>query len=245
MSMRYLGDNYDIHTAGRELVFPHHENEIAIAKAVTGKPLANYWLHCDRVLADGKKIGEQETRLTLENLTAMGCSGKEIRYWLLATHYRKPVIFSATRLADAQNSLKRLNTCIENLLRVQQGQPYPDLDQLLYDIKQGFISAMDDDLNIAAAMASQFKMIKQINILIQEQKIDPPGAAKILSAFRNIDEILNIYNFRSATVDAAVQDLINRREQARKAGDWDLADRLRNQLQAQGIIVRDKKLAKG
>jgi len=86
MSMKYLGESYDIHTAGRELVFPHHENEIAIANAVTGKPLARYWLHCDRVLADGKKIGEQATRLTLANLAAMGCSGKEVRYWLLATN---------------------------------------------------------------------------------------------------------------------------------------------------------------
>jgi len=245
MSMKYLGESFDIHTAGRELVFPHHENEIAIANAVTGKPLAHYWLHCDRVLVDGKKIGEQAARLTLENLTAMGCSGKEIRYWLLVTNYRKPVIFSKTRIADAQSSLKRLNTCIYNLLQIKQGPPYPDLDQLLYDLKQGFVSAMDDDLNISAAMASQFKMIKRINILVQEQRIDPAGATKIVEAFKNIDEILNVYDFRDSTLDVEMQKLMAQREQARQAGDWDLADRLRDQLQARGIVIRDPKLAEG
>jgi cysteinyl-tRNA synthetase len=245
MSMKYLGDSYDIHTAGRELMFPHHENEIAIAKAVTGRPLAKYWLHCDRVLADGKIIGDQTAQLSLDDLAAMGCSGKEIRFWLLATHYRKPVVFSETRLADAQNSLKRLNTCIYNLMQVQEGQPCPELDQLLYDLKQGFVSAMDDDLNIAAAMASQFKTIKQINVLIQERRIDPAGAARIVEAFRNIDKILNVYDFFEAAPDAKIQALINRRAQARKTGDWATADRLRAELQKCGVVVRDNKLAKG
>ena len=242
MSMKYLGESFDIHTAGRELVFPHHENEIAIANAITSKPLANYWLHCDRVLADGKTIGEQDTRITLDSLVKMGYSGKEIRYWLLATHYRKPVIFSPTRLVDARHSLKRLNNCIYNLLKVKQGEPYPDLDQLLYDLKQGFIMAMDDDLNIAAAMASQFKMIKQINVLIQEQRIDPEGASKIVAAFKNIDEILNIYDFQETTLDAEAKELMAQRNKARKSGDWELADRLRNQLRARGIVIMDKKL---
>jgi cysteinyl-tRNA synthetase len=242
MSMKYLGENYDIHTAGRELVFPHHENEIAIANAVTNKPLANYWLHCDRVLADGKKIDEQDPHLTLERLTAMGYSGKEIRYWLLATHYRKPVIYSETRLADAQSSLRRLTNCIHNLLQVKQGAPYPDLDQLLYDLKQGFINAMDDDLNISAAMASQFQVIKRINVLIRDGRIDPAGAAKIVAAFKNVDEVLNVYDFQDTTLDSEARELMAQRDQARKAGEWDLADRLRDQLQARGIVIMDKKL---
>jgi len=131
------------------------------------------------------------------------------------------------------------------LLQVKQGQAYPDLDQLLYDLKQGFISAMDDDLNISAAMASQFKMIKRINILIQEQRIDPPGAAKLVEAFRNIDEILNIYNFHDSILDVEMQKLMAQREQARKAGDWDLADRLRDQLQTRGMVIRDQKVPEG
>jgi cysteinyl-tRNA synthetase len=245
MSMKYLGESYDIHTASRELVFPHHENEIAIASAITGKPLARYWLHCDRVLVDGKKMDDQAPRLTFQSLLDGGFTGKEIRYWLLATHYRKPVVFSETRLADARSSLRRLNACLYNLRKVENGKPYPDLDQLLYDLKQGFTSAMDDDLNISAAMASQFKMIKRINILIQQQQIDHAGAAKILEAFSSIDKILNVYDFNDSDRDAEIQELAARRSEARLNGDWDLADRLRDELLARGVVIRDTKIDKG
>ena len=98
MSMHYLGDYYDIHCAGRELVFPHHENEIAIAGALSGKTLAKFWVHCDRVLVDGKKVDEKGDGLTVQTLLDMGFSGRELRYWLLAVNYRKPVIFSKERL---------------------------------------------------------------------------------------------------------------------------------------------------
>ncbi len=102
MSMKYLGESFDIHTSGRELVFPHHENEIAIAKAVTGKPLARYWMHCERVLVDGKKVSGKEARLTLADLGDMDYSGRQIRCWELSSHYRKPVAFSNERLEYAR-----------------------------------------------------------------------------------------------------------------------------------------------
>jgi len=163
MAMKYLGETYDIHTSGRELVFPHHENEIAIASAITGKPLAKYWIHCDRVLVEGKKVDEKGAGLTLSDLSDMGYSGREARYWLISSHYRKPVIFSIDRLEEGRNSLKRLSACIRSLLHVKKGEPYPELDQLIYDIKNGFINAMDDDLNISEAMASTFKAVRRVN----------------------------------------------------------------------------------
>ena len=242
MSMKYLGESFDIHTSGRELVFPHHENEIAIAKAITGKPLAKYWIHCDRVLVDGKKVNGKETGLTLADLGNMGYSGKQIRHWLLSSHYRKPIAFSSERLKYAEHSLKRLNICIHSLLNVKDGHPYPELDQLLYDFKHGFIDAMDDDLNISAAIASIFGIVKQINILILEKRIDQDGASKIVDVFRDIDSVLKIFDFSDELTDPEIERLIQKRDKARLEKNWNLADKIRDQLQSCGITIKDKKI---
>ncbi len=247
ISMKYLGESFDIHTSGRELIFPHHENEIAIARAVTGKPLARYWIHCERVMA-----GDKEPLLaTLDDLTDIGYSGREIRYWLLSNHYRKPITFSVNRLEDDKRSLKRLDACIHTLRHIDSGDPYPELDQLLYDIRHGFISAMDDDLNISAAMASIFKVIKQVNILNREKRIDADGALKVLDAFRDIDSVLKLFDFNYESIDhesighesinPAMKKLIKEREKARQDKNWDLADKIREQLSAMGMTTKDKK----
>ena len=245
MAMKYLGESYDIHTSSRELVFPHHENKIAIAGAVTGKPLARYWVHCDRVLVGGKKVDEQGEGPTLSDLTGMGYSGREIRYWLLSVHYRKPVVFSKERIEDAKRSLKRIDACIYALAHAKSdASPYPELDQLLYDLKHGFIRAMDDDLNISAAMASIFKIVKKVNILTLENNIDPDGALKIVDAFRNIDLVLKIFDFQDESHDPEIERLIQERDKARLEKNWDLADKIRDQLKAGGVTIKDKKLSK-
>jgi cysteinyl-tRNA synthetase len=243
MAMKYLGETYDIHASGRELVFPHHENEIAIAGALTGKPLARFWVHCDRVLVDGKKVDEQGAGQTLSDLTNMGYTGRDIRYWLISGHYRKPITFSKDRLEDAKHALKRLDSCVNLLIHIKPGgSPFLELDQLMYDIKQGFISAMDDDLNISAAMASIFKNVKKINILVLEKRLDPDGALKILDAFRNLDIVLKIFNFEDAVHDPEVQRLIKEREQARLEKNYHLADKIRDQLKARGVTLKDPKI---
>ena len=242
ISMKYLGDSYDIHTSSRELVFPHHENEIAIAKALTGRPLAKYWIHCDRVLLDGKNI-EASDRLTLADLKEMGHTGRDIRYWLLATHYRKPVAFSPGRLAGAKRALSRLDSCVEALRNVDRGPAYPELDQLLYDIRQGFINAMDDDLNISAAMAALFTQVKRINRLVAENRIDSTGAGKILDVFRQIDEVLQVLNLEEVSLDPEIQQMLRDREQARREKNWEKADAIRDELRARGVVVRDGKVA--
>jgi len=242
MAMKYLGETYDIHTSGRELVFPHHENEIAIASAITGKPLAKYWIHCDRVLVEGKKVDEKGAGPTLSDLSDLGYSGREVRYWLISSHYRKPVIFSIDRLEEGRNSLKRLNACIRSLLHVKEGEPYPELDQLIYDIKNGFINAMDDDLNISEAMASTFKAVRRVNALIQKKDIDPDGAVKILDAFRSIDSVLNIFDFEDELNEPEIQDMIHERERARMEKNWDLADKIRDQLLSKGVALQDDRI---
>ena len=242
MSMKYLGESFDIHTAGRELMFPHHENEIAISTAVTGKPLAKYWLHSDRVAIDEEASDKNGSSLTLDRLADQGFTGREIRYWLMSGNYRKAVVYSPERLAEARNALNRLDACIHSLVQLEKGEAYPDLDQLLYDVKNGFVGAMDDDLNISAAMASIFGNIKTLNILIRDGGIDPAGAEKILGAFRNINSVLNIFDFQDNYADPEVRRLVRERERARAEKNWELSDRLRAKLESMGITVRDRKI---
>ena len=242
ISMKYLGETFDIHTSSRELVFPHHENEIAIAKALTGKPLAKFWMHCERVLVDGKKVDETKERLSISDLVNMGYTGREIRFWLISNHYRKPVIFSAERLEDARKSLNRLDTCVRALCDVAESEPYPELDQLLYDIKSGFTGAMDDDLNISAALSSIFRIVRQVNVLVVNKKIDADGASKIIEAFRYIDSVLNIFEFSDRTFDPEVKRLLEEREKAREDKNWSLADSIREKLESIGVKVRDHKI---
>ena len=169
MSMKYLGDNYDIYASSRELLFPHHENVNAIAAAITGKPLARFWIHCDRILIDGKKVDENGPAVTLEDLFGLGYSGRLIRFWLFSTHYRKPITFSKDRLNTARRSLKRIDQFFNSLRNIKEGRSYAELDQVLYDIKNGFTTAKDQDLKISAANASLLKYNKKIKIQTLEK----------------------------------------------------------------------------
>ncbi|MBU4185953.1 MAG: cysteine--tRNA ligase [Proteobacteria bacterium] len=242
MSMKYLGEFFDIHTSSRALVFPHHENEIAIAQSLTGKPLCKYWIHCDQVLTNDKNMNNKENRLGLEELYDLGFSGREIRYWLFSSHYRKPINFSVERLEYAKHSLKRLDTCIHTLINIKEKFSYPELDQLIYDIKHGFVTAMDDDLNISAALASIFNIIKQINILILKKMIGKDDSYKIIDAFRNIDSVLGIFNFGDEFSNPEILRLIEERNKARAEKNWDIADKIREQLISLGVTVKDNKI---
>ncbi|MGD8520603.1 MAG: cysteine--tRNA ligase [Desulfobacterales bacterium] len=242
ISRKFLGETFDIHVSSRELIFPHHENENAISMALSGNPLSKSWLLCDRVLADGKKLDENTTNRNLSDLLDAGYSGRVIRYWLMSNHYRKAITFSPERLDDAWRSLRRLDQSIYRLQQIKNGRPYPELDQLLYDLKHGFTQAMDDDLNISAAMATIFKIVKRINNLIQNQKIDSTGAAKIIDAFRSLHEVLNIMDLQDASLDADTQRLMRERHKARAEKNWELADKLRDELRAKGVIIQDQKL---
>jgi cysteinyl-tRNA synthetase len=242
MSMKYLGENYDIYASSRELLFPHHENVNAIAAAITGRPLARFWIHCDRILVDGKKVDENDPAYTLEDLLGFGYSGRLIRFWLFSTHYRRPITFSQDRLNTARLSLKRIDQFFYTLRNIKEGRSYTELDQVLYDIKHGFTTAMDNDLNISAAMASLFKNIKKINVLALERKIAVTDASKILEAFRKIDKVLGFLECEPPIRDSEVQNLIETRNRARLDQNWALADSIRDQLEARGVCVQDGKI---
>ena len=244
MSMKYLGESYDIHTSSRELVFPHHENELAIAKAVTGKPLARFWIHCERVLAENKVgNGEKAPLPTLDELVAEGFSPREIRFWLVSNHYRKPVAFSRNRLLiQTRRALKRIDACVHALMGISDGNDYPEIDQLAYDIKHAFISAMDDDLNFPRALSEFFSIIKQINILIKDRGISAANARMLIDEFKNVDEVIRIFDFSPKALDPAVRKLMETREAARGVGDFEKADRIREELRALGVNIQDDKI---
>lgn len=239
MAIKHLSENFDIHTSGRHLIFPHHENEIAIAEAATGKLLANYWMHCGPVMISDKEIDEDKRYLTMPYLKDKGFSEREIRYWLLSTNYRKPLLFSEEQLEQGRKSLKRLDNFYQALFQVKEGRNYPEMDQLIVNMNQGFTSAMDDDLNISIAMASMFKRIKEINTLIDQKQISSEDAARIVDVLRKIDTVLKIFTFEDHSWDEKTQSLIAERESARKEKNWDLADKIRLELELKGIEIRD------
>ncbi|MEE4608497.1 MAG: pyridoxal-phosphate dependent enzyme, partial [Desulfobacteraceae bacterium] len=240
MAHTYLGESYDIHTSGRELIFPHHENVIAIAGALTGKPPARFWLHSDPVMVAGKQADAHDGAMTLADLRQRGYAGREIRFWLLGTHYRKPLVLSDKALNDARRALQRLDAVVDSLNRpAAAGQPCPDVDQICYDLKTGFTDAMDDDLNISRAMAAVFSTVKRINALIQAHRLDQAGARRILETLSHIDAVLNVFDFHQAATDPEIVRLMTARDAARAAGDWERADRLRDELVRRGVTVRD------
>ncbi len=242
LAMKYLGETCDIHIAGRELLFPLHENEIAIAGALNKKPLARFWLHCDRVMVDGKKVNEKDGGLAVRDLLAQGWSGREIRFWLLSTHYNKPVVYSQERLQYVRRALQRLDGCLASLQRLDRGEPFKELDQLLYDLKKGFNSAIEDDLNISVALAAIFSVVKQLNRLVAGHAIAPGQVSAVVSAFKGIDAVLGIFSFEMSSEDPRIQQLLSQRVEARKMRNWKLADQLRQELAALGVSVRDEKL---
>lgn len=241
LAMKYLGETCDIHIAGRELLFPLHENEIAIAGALNKKPLARFWLHCDRVLMDGKKVDDKGGGLSVRRLLEQGWTGREIRFWLISSHYQKPVVFSRERLSYARRTLARLDGCVATLQQLERGAPYKEMDQLLYDLKNGFNTAMDDDLNISAASAVIFKVVKQLNRLLAREQIAHEQVPSVMGALQGVDEVLGIFHFPPTYDDPQVQSLMRQRTEARRARDWPLADRLREALERLGVTVRDGK----
>jgi cysteinyl-tRNA synthetase len=240
MAMKYLGESFDIHTSSRALIFPHHENEIAICESLTEKPLGRYWLHSAQVLAHGKNIdfaGRQ--RLTVRKLLDRGYTGRELRFWLLSNHYRKPLHFSDEELQQARHTLDRLDECINRLQHQKDGRPYQELDQLIYDLKQGFTNAMDDDLNISGAFSTIFKFVKKINKLIRDGFLDRSGINSIIDVFKKIDTVLHIFNFESQVLSAQLAALLQERTDARRQKAWARADQIRDLLKKKGFVVED------
>ena len=240
MTLALLGETMDIHTSGRDLLFPHHENENAIAEALTGKPLANFWLHSELLLVDGKKMSADNRNLiTLRDVLDKGYTGREMRYFLIRTHYRKPINFSFRSLDGARKNLRRLDGFVGKLLCLPPGLPHAEVAAYLSDMEDRFFKALDDDLNVSKAFAALFDFIKKTNPILSQGLLDREQKDYILEALRRINSVLGIMRLEECPLAPEIDKLIRDREEARKQKDWQKADGVRQELAKKGIEVVD------
>jgi cysteinyl-tRNA synthetase len=240
IALKYFGDVFDIHGGGTDILFPHCENVMAIGRALTGKPLANYWLNTDLVMVEGKKMSQSlGNTITIDDLEKLGYHGKEIRFFLLGVHYRKPLNFSLNSLKTAKNSLRKINGFIQRLLHFKPGEGYPNLDQLIYNVRQGFADAMDDDLNISGALVVLFEFLKSVGKPLSQGMLDCKDRENILNVMMEIDSILGIMNFKENQLPEDVRLLMNKRDALRKEGQWEESDAIRAKLLEMGFEVSD------
>lgn len=239
-AMKCLGETFDIHASGADVLFPHCENVLAIGRAATGKVPARYWLNTELVMVEGKKMSRSlGNALTLDELEKKGYKGREIRFFLLGAHYRKPLNFSFGALETARNTVRRLDWFIQRLIKTPAGKGHPDTDQFIYDVKQGFSAAMDDDLNISGALAALFSFVRRIGAPLSQGLLSQPEKEKVLETLKGLDSVLGVMDFTEEAVDAEVLALLEERRRLRSQGRWEEADRVRQRLAVMGIEVVD------
>lgn len=240
MTLHYFGATMDIHTSSRDLIFPHHENENAIAQSMTGKPLANFWMHSELVLVEGKKMSEDNKNvITLREVIDKGYSPRDVRFFLIRNHYRKPVSFSYKKLDAARTSLRRLDEFTRKLQCLPPGMPHPKVAAYLSEMESSFQTAMDDDLNVSKAIGSLFDFIKKVNPIISEGTLDRDQKDYIMESLEKINSVLNVLRLEECPLAPEIDKLIRDREKARKEKDWKRADGVRDELARKGITVVD------
>ncbi len=242
ISSKYLGAAYDIHVSGADETFPHGENVLAIHKAFSGHNGPNYWMNAELVMVEGRKMSRSlNNAVSLSELEQQGYTGKDVRFFLMGIHYRKPVQYSAEALQAAKNTVRKINTFVCRLLAVENSQTsdFAETDQLIYDLKHDFANALDDDLNIAGALAVLFNFIGKVNSPLTQGLINKGDADKILSALKNINKVLGIMDFEAQVAEDKINDLISKREIARKTRNWEEADSYRAKLSELGVDVLD------
>jgi cysteinyl-tRNA synthetase len=245
MAVRYLGQPIDIHTASTDLTFPHGDNEIAIACGLKHKPLAKLWMHCEVVMAEGRKVSRAGGNvLTLEHLMEQGFSGPAVRYWLLATHYRAVLHYSLRELHRARQCVARLNEFAARLARFQSGRRSPDVGRALHDTQAAWRDAMDNDLNVPKALGKLFPFVRRINGLLDREELDSDQVGQILDFMHQVNDVLNVVDFQPKAPDTQAAKLIEARQRARQTKDFEAADAIRKELESMGVRVADSPLGR-
>ena len=241
MSMRYLGPSFDIHTGGVDLIFPHHEDEIAQSEAATGQPFVHTWLHCAHLHMGGEKMAKRTGNITRpEDVYAAGYSPQALRYALLATHYRSPLEFSDASLAQATAAVERLSTAVVSLgTYSEEGADDPALPQLLETARSAFAAALADDLNISAALAAVFELVRELNGRVAARALSSADARRSSATLRALDSVLGVLEEGPGELEPELAALVEARADARRARDWARSDALRAELAARGVLVED------
>ncbi|MBQ7656600.1 MAG: cysteine--tRNA ligase, partial [Clostridia bacterium] len=246
MSMKYLGETFDIHCGGKDLLFPHHENEVAQSECATGKPFARYWMHNGFINIDNEKMSKSLGNFFTVRDILKEYDPEDVRMFMLSAHYRSPVNFSRDMMAQAHASLHRLYTARDHLLFLLKNAPDQPMTEeeeaLLVHVNEyaaRFDAAMDDDLNTADALGAIFEIVRDANVSLSEQS-GKAAVEKVLSGLTALTDVLGLLMKKAEDVlPAEIQDLVNQRAQARKDKNWKRSDELRDALAAAGYIVKD------
>ena len=245
MNWRYLGDTIDIHCGGQDLIFPHHENEIAQSECCNGVPFAHYWMHNGYINVDNVKMSKSLGNFFTVRDVAEKYGYEPIRYLMISSQYRSPINYSVDIIEQCKASLQRLYTCRNNLDFALENatdivpENAEEIKKQLDSRREQFIEAMDDDLNTADGISAVFELVKDINVNV----IDSKSAELIKYAIDLFDELTNVlglvYNRDTGSLDEEIEKLIEARQNARKEKNWAEADRIRDELKAQGIVLED------
>jgi len=243
MATALLGDQIDIHCGGVDNIFPHHEAEIAQSEGVTGKKFVRYWLHCAHLLVDGQKMAKSLGNFyTVPDVLAKGYTGRELRYALLRVHYRVPLNFTWEGMKEARESLGRIDEWLARLREIAKEENVQrSTPNVQRSIEPDFENALDDDLNISAALGFLFESIRETNRAMDENKLDGATANAWLNWWSRINTVLELESESEVAVPAEVAQLGEERQNARREKHWKRSDELRDQISALGWEVRDTK----
>ncbi len=245
MSIKYLGTEFDIHCGGQDLVFPHHEDEIAQAKSA-GYHYARHWMHNGFVNIDNEKMSKSLGNFFTLREVFRTFSPLAVRFFLLSTHYRAPLNFSEDTLRQADATLKRYNDFIMRMSEHAHSthaekDKSSTVDRIIQMSREGFESGLDDDLNISKSLAALWELVHEINTRVKEEDFTPEDAKRVLAFFRSIDTVLGVFSFEKEMLPEQIEALINEREDARENKDYQKSDRIRDRLLELGIALEDTK----
>lgn len=247
MAKKFLGETIDIHCGGQDLIFPHHENEIAQSECCNGAPFAHYWMHNGYINVDNRKMSKSLNNFFTVRDVANKYGYEPIRYLMVASHYRTPINYSTEIIEQCKAALERLYTCRKNLLFIienaQNGEngSEKEIKDKLLSHKEHFINAMDDDLNTADAISSLFDLTRDINININTNTNPSKELAEFaLNLFEELANVLGlVYNTKTQSLNIEIEELIKQRTEARTNKDWATADKIRDELKARNIVLED------
>ena len=241
MSMAHLGPSFDIHTGGIDLIFPHHEDEIAQSEAATGEPFVQTWLHCAHLQSSGTKMAKSTGNIARPSeLFDAGVSPRALRYALLAVHYRASLNHSDESLAAAAAALSRLDALVAALGTYGEDCPDdPTLPALLEETRTAFGDALDDDLNISEALATLFDLVRELNRRIEARSLSTDDTSRATALLRDLDQVLAVLPEADEDLAPELRSMLDERSAARAARDWAASDRLRDELLVRGIAVED------